>query len=656
MNPSTEKVIDEARRLLEKWGNRDAARRRLSQAIQVNPNDAELWYWMARALDTRSHVVDALRRALKVDPTHRDAQRYLDWLEKGVGDASEWPIAGGLPEGLTPTAPAPIPPPAPAAPPAVPTPPASAPAQQEAEDILAWLNDNAAPATPSTPVTEEPASKAPPLSLDWLMDEGEVEADFVIEAGEVAAPVSTPDTPPADESWSFLAELEGGSERSPSVTAAPPPPATPAAPLEEHGWSFLDELETASGSGSPKAATQAAPGPPPALTEESLWHRAEQILGPVPAHLTNNASIPQKIVPPRGVFTFQDVPPSPAASLPVRNSLLPLTRAQVEAALQAPAPAPAKGTGKEAKAKAEPKETKGKKETAPKAEKAPRRGGGLGRLLVPLVVLALVGAALWFALRNDLIPEQVKSANPAVATQIAALQSRLSPGPTPLPRPDWLATAETARYANRVGEAEQILRDSLAGEPSSVAGLIALSDLLRERPGREGEGLAVAEQALAAVTSVDERAWASEAFVWAMAVQPQPDLGRALASAEQALAETPRSPHAHWSRAMAAALEGNAELARTESAQAIALSSPPSPSGVWDARQAEIAARLNDPALAAQLYEKALQTADYVPWRVALVRVLRTLQTPEAPATAEFHLNHLRTIAPDDPAVQALGQ
>src|SRR3712207_8534518 len=54
----------------------------------------------------------------------------------------------------------------------------------------------------------------------------------------------------------------------------------------------------------------------------------------------------------------------------------------------------------------------------------------------------------------------------------------------------------------------------------------------------------------------------SEAWVRAALAQSQPDLGRMLASAEQAAAETPQSPHAHWARALAAAQEGNTEGAR----------------------------------------------------------------------------------------------
>ena len=58
MSSSIQKII-EAQQLLS-WGNRVAARRHLTLALQDNPHDAQLWFWLAKTKLCRSATDDAL--------------------------------------------------------------------------------------------------------------------------------------------------------------------------------------------------------------------------------------------------------------------------------------------------------------------------------------------------------------------------------------------------------------------------------------------------------------------------------------------------------------------------------------------------------------------------------------------------------------------
>jgi tetratricopeptide (TPR) repeat protein len=442
---------------------------------------------------------------------------------------------------------------------------------------------------------------------------------------------------PASSGSSFLEELQEDNqgtslegEKAASASASP--------------WDFLtDDLVSSNIEDTdPAAPPLKAPDNAFGISEDELWRRAQAFIGDVklPESLSpeNQAAEGAKIE--RGAFSFSDAPPSLAAQLSVRSDLAPLTEEQIKAALGV-----------------EPAEDKAdKQEKAPKQAK-PRRGGRLLGCLLLLILLPVVfGSAGWYLLRGSFYPtslEEVREVNPElISTQVAELKVRyLTTAATPIPAPDWVGEAQELRYQNNFAEAEERLRTELEAEAGNVIGLATLSDLLRERPGGEGEALALAQEASAAATTAEERARASESYVWALAHQAQPDVGQALASAEEALEETPESPHAFWALAMARALAGNADGSREALLSASALSEEVQ-AGAVAAQEAEVYARMGELEEAVALYEDALQETDYIPWGVELVKIKRQLEHPDS----QTHLDHLREIAPDDPAVQQLGQ
>jgi tetratricopeptide (TPR) repeat protein len=319
--------------------------------------------------------------------------------------------------------------------------------------------------------------------------------------------------------------------------------------------------------------------------------------------------------PERTASSFLDAPPAAAAATtPARNSFVSSTAEQMprdtEAALA--------------------EEEEADSEAVDKVDGSRRR-----RLPLPVTIVLLLVAlsgAVWLGMRY---------AAPLVSGP---------PRATPFPLPEWVQQAREAQYANDSEEAETLLTEGLDENPGHVAGLVALSHLLRDEVGREAEALTAAEEALANVSNFEERALAAEAFVWTMAHQGQPDLGRMLVSGEQAAAETPRSPHAQWALAMAAAVEGNTERAR-EAAQLAARLAPAGEEAQSAAKLGAVYARMGDGEAAVEQYEQAVEQVDYVPWRVALVRVLQELERTEE---AEAQLEHLRAIAPEHPAVLEL--
>ncbi len=315
--------------------------------------------------------------------------------------------------------------------------------------------------------------------------------------------------------------------------------------------------------------------------------------------------------------------------------------------LSAPIPDKASPTPQKAAPAATPR-----KPRAPREPKAPRKLGTLGKVVLSLLGVVVVSGLLWLGLRNaeQLIPASVLADNPAFATAIIAAQLRAGPRPTPLPQPAWMEQAQAARYGNEPERAESVLRTILDEEPSNVVALAAMSDLLREQPGREAEALEMAQRAQEVVRTLPERALAAEAFAWAAAAQPTPDVGLIVASGEQAAAETPASPHAQWARAVGSVLNGEMAMAQEAASLATSLSQDTLP-GETAAKRAALAGMMGQQEEMAKQYETALEGTDYVPWRVALVRALRALGRPDE---AQAHLDHLLQIAPDDPAVQGL--
>ncbi|HEX8683568.1 MAG TPA: tetratricopeptide repeat protein, partial [Ardenticatenaceae bacterium] len=182
-------AIKEARHLLQQ-GDREGARALLTQAVRRFPKESELWYWLARSLDNREHAVDALHRALRLDPTFTEATVYLAELEASTDSTFEaeqeeeppivlappvtGPISGGDPDPFL-------------------LPPSTTPEEQRL-----------------SPLTDEPPAPAPAetTSSDWSFLEELTGAGVSTFRREpvVSAPVEEDE---GETDWALLHELEG---------------------------------------------------------------------------------------------------------------------------------------------------------------------------------------------------------------------------------------------------------------------------------------------------------------------------------------------------------------------------------------------------------------------------------------------------------------
>jgi tetratricopeptide (TPR) repeat protein len=73
-------------------GDREKAARILARALQINPRDADAWYWLSACVDDLEKKRYCLQRVLLIDPEYLKARWRLDRLDKG--DA---PIAAARP-------------------------------------------------------------------------------------------------------------------------------------------------------------------------------------------------------------------------------------------------------------------------------------------------------------------------------------------------------------------------------------------------------------------------------------------------------------------------------------------------------------------------------------------------------------------------------
>jgi tetratricopeptide (TPR) repeat protein len=589
-------AIKEARHLLQQ-GDREGARVLLTQAVRRFPKESELWYWLARSLDNREHAIDALHRALRLDPTFTEATTYLAELESGTDSTFEaeqeeeppivlappvtGPISGGDPDPFL-------------------LPPIIAPEEQQL-----------------SPLTDEPPTPTPAetTSSDWSFLEELTGAGVSTFRREpvASAPVEEDE---GETDWALLRELEGDFGQ----------------PTREEGFSRTGSNRSTSRPRSSGYDASLDPDAPP-LPADELWRRVDTFIGgaavavaPAAAFSMQGVAVAETLqepyaparqampTPERTASSFLDAPPAAAATTPMRNSFAPPMPEQM------------------------PRDTEALPEEEVESDsEAMDDAAGSRRRRLPLpVTIALLLLAL-----SGLVWLGMRYAAPLISGP---------PRATPFPAPEWVQQAREAQYANDFEEAETILTEGLDENPGNVAGLVALSHLLRDEVGREAEALVAAEEALANVSNFEERALAAEAFVWTMARQTQPDLGRMLASGEQAAAETPRSPHAQWALAMAAAVEGDATKAR-EAAELAARLAPAGEEAQSAAKLGALYARMGDGEAAVEQYEQAAEQVDYVPWRVALVRVLQGLERTEE---AEAQLEHLRATAPEHPAVLEL--
>jgi tetratricopeptide (TPR) repeat protein len=590
-------AIKEARHLLQQ-GDREGARALLTQAVRRYPKESELWYWLAHSLDNREHAIDALHRALRLDPTFTEAATYLAELRASTDSTFEdeqeeeppiilappvtGPISGGDPDPFL-------------------LPPITTTEEQR----------------PSPPADEPPAPTPPETtSSDWSFLEELTGAGVSTFRREpvASAPVEEDE---GETDWALLRELEGDFGQ----------------PTREEGFPRTGSNRSTSRPRSLGYDALLDPDAPP-LPADELWRRVDTFIGgaavavaPVAAFSMQGVAVAETLQEPyapvrqampaleRTASSFPDAPPAAAATIPARNSFSPLVPEQLLS---------------------DTEETLYEEETEADSEAVDEAVGSRRRRLpLPIMIVLLLVALSGFAWLG------MRYAAPLISGP---------PRATPFPAPEWVQEAQEAQYANAYEEAETILTEGLDENPGHVVGLVALSHLLRDEVGREAETLAAAEEALANVSNFEERALAAEAFVWAMARQSQPDLGRMLASGEQAAAETPRSPHAQWALAMAAALEGDATKARA-AAELAARLAPEGEEAQSAAKLGAVYARMGDGEAAVGQYEQAVEQVDYVPWRVALVRLLQELERTEE---AEAQLEHLRGIAREHPAVLEL--
>lgn len=536
MTSSTQTIL-EAQQLLA-WGNRVAARRHLTLALQENPHDAELWFWLTQTLDNQAHIKNALERALKYDPGLLEAQRYLDLLN-GVMSNTQLLQTG--------RAPAIVP--------------------DSSQEALVRISKDSVATTSQDPVAT--------TSEDLVATTSQVS----VVAKKVSSSEEKRDNKGGDVDTEPLSRtIDVGLEANESAQLVEP--------------------------------------------EEKTTRK----------------------------LAFVKVP-STEMDDPNGLTLLPEEDDQTLDGLES---------------------EEEQQEEARTGNRFVRALGCLIRVLLLLLLVSGLCLSSWYLLSNNLLPQQAVHAHPVIATQVAVARDTVPPFPTQLivdpsaifqnptagsqdSTPEWVGNAQNARYNNNFERAEEILRDGLESDPNNIAGLLALSDLLREQANGEKDALALAEQALEIINregTLEQRAEGAQRYVWAMARQAKPDVGLALVSGEQAAKETPNNRHAQWAYAMAAALEGNASAALQATEQATNLSTE-EPAGVVDAQQAEIYAYLGDLEEAARSYKAALEKRDYVPWRVRLVQILRELNRTDQ---AQTHIEHLRTIAPNDPAVQELAE
>lgn len=351
MDPAVQTIVNKAQVLL-RTGQRAEARKGLTQAVRWKPDEAILWYWMARALDEEAHKVDALERALRLDPGLREAQSYLQEIQNP-------------------------PPPPPAAP--EPEPQAAA----EPTIDLSWLlaDDDAAAPTPRTPTMPAPPDPSP-VEEDVGENVTDVEEDIQEDIEGLGQ-------------WGLLAELEAGASE---VVREEPRSPTPRPSLDPQDdppqWGFLEELErTIPAAGSetflPRAETVEEETRGEEITEEQLWWQAELFIGP-PSADGGGADRRALPAPERGAFAFADATPSPVAHLPVRGGVTALTAEEIFKELGAVPAATGAEAASEGQASAAPK----------KRGPAQRLLGCVTQLLLWTVVLLGISAFLWFGSCN----------------------------------------------------------------------------------------------------------------------------------------------------------------------------------------------------------------------------------------------------------------
>jgi len=65
---------------------RDEARQYLQAAVDIDPENAEAWLWLAGVMDDPYEAKYCLERVLEIDPLNERARRGLAWVEQQIAE------------------------------------------------------------------------------------------------------------------------------------------------------------------------------------------------------------------------------------------------------------------------------------------------------------------------------------------------------------------------------------------------------------------------------------------------------------------------------------------------------------------------------------------------------------------------------------------
>src|SRR6476659_2443325 len=94
-------------------GNREEARALLTQVVEDDERNEQAWLWLAGVVDTPEDICTCLQNVLDLNPANQQAQQGLAWFEKRYGPLVPSPELSFLPPLSPPEREVPAPPPTP---------------------------------------------------------------------------------------------------------------------------------------------------------------------------------------------------------------------------------------------------------------------------------------------------------------------------------------------------------------------------------------------------------------------------------------------------------------------------------------------------------------------------------------------------------------
>ncbi|GAP61622.1 MAG: tetratricopeptide repeat protein [Ardenticatenia bacterium] len=80
---------------------REEARQYLQAAVDIDPNNAEAWLWLAGVMDDPYETKYCLERALEIDPLNERARRGLAWAEQQIAELEAQPTSAAEEAGFS---------------------------------------------------------------------------------------------------------------------------------------------------------------------------------------------------------------------------------------------------------------------------------------------------------------------------------------------------------------------------------------------------------------------------------------------------------------------------------------------------------------------------------------------------------------------------